>query len=492
MSTTPEVPLPRQPLFWGLLLLYALSHRGSTWLAGVHWGDWCLIWLPSGVGALLAIYYGGRGACIGAVSSLIMSWSLYWSQDSHSDWLRSLLVGVTVSGIDGIQYTVFALMLGPDKRFRLREAGALRQMFVTIGASLLCTVPLFVLLPKLILHIADSQYAPWPWTPHILSEAEGLLISNGLGMLLILPLALALLTPGMRQSLAKTETLLVASALPFVMTLPRLFILQEYLVLPLLAWMALKSKMAGVALGMTIVGITTAIMIHYGLNPLGMLQANLALTTLGAYILCVSIPMLVLGTALDQLDEQNAHLEQIVSARTTALVEANAELQALAHHDPLTGAANRRYFIEETEKNILRAQRYEEPLCICILDIDHFKAINDQYGHGMGDQVLKQLATLCQSLLRESDLFARWGGEEFVILLPGVDIHEALQVADKLRMAVASSPIRFGQLQIAVSFSAGVAQCRANEDLDSMLSRADQGLYRAKASGRNRVLHLAD
>ena len=166
---------------------------------------------------------------------------------------------------------------------------------------------------------------------------------------------------------------------------------------------------------------------------------------------------------------------------------AERELQHLAQEDALTGLANRRHFQSEAERAIDLAQRYQEPLSLIMLDLDHFKQINDQYGHYCGDRVLIEAVLRIKDGLRRADFPCRWGGEEFLILLPHTAIDEARQVAERLRKALADQPLNIDGRELQVTLSAGLAQRQIGEGLDSFIARADAALYAAKHSGRNTV-----
>ena len=193
-----------------------------------------------------------------------------------------------------------------------------------------------------------------------------------------------------------------------------------------------------------------------------------------------------------------AELQQAREATETAnraLQSANAELQRLASTDRLTGIWNRAHFEHAVETEINRAKRYGEPLSLLLFDIDHFKVINDTYGHLVGDQVLIDLTRRVGDRLRAMDVLARWGGEEFVVLMPHCGAVEAMRVAEKLRALVQARP--FATVgQVTSSFGVAVFQPaddldtwlkRADDDLDTWLKRADDALYAAKAAGRNQV-----
>lgn len=193
-----------------------------------------------------------------------------------------------------------------------------------------------------------------------------------------------------------------------------------------------------------------------------------------------------LRDARDALDRLNRELEARVEARTRELQEANQWLEELASIDSLTGASNRRHFMELAKAEISRAQRQRLPLSVIMLDIDFFKSINDRFGHEAGDKVLVALAATIHATLRGGDIFARMGGEEFIVMLPGQGLPEALQMAERLRLLIAQNVVPGCPAGITVS--AGLAGLEnASDEILDLLRRADRGLYRAKNQGRNQV-----
>lgn len=191
------------------------------------------------------------------------------------------------------------------------------------------------------------------------------------------------------------------------------------------------------------------------------------------------------------LRRQRRHLEQEVAARTRDLVAANARLDVLASTDPLTGLLNRRRFLELAQAEQARAQRYGRPVAVLLVDLDHFKRVNDTHGHRMGDAVLRTAADVLTASRRTSDLAARFGGEELVLLLPETDLKGAVGLAERLRLALAGAQTRLDGADVRITASIGVASLRAGESLDSLLHRADQALYSAKRAGRDRVMVAA-
>jgi diguanylate cyclase (GGDEF)-like protein len=171
------------------------------------------------------------------------------------------------------------------------------------------------------------------------------------------------------------------------------------------------------------------------------------------------------------------------------LAAARQQLEAIAMTDALTGLFNRRHIIARFEEECERARRGGAGLSCLLLDVDHFKQINDQFGHQQGDAVLKGIATVLRTTLRAYDLVGRYGGEEFIALLPESDLDTAVEIAERLRATLAATTLlRTGSGEPhPTTASLGVAQWRLGDSVDTLVHRADQALYRAKAAGRNRV-----
>jgi|GEM_PF-374840 len=198
----------------------------------------------------------------------------------------------------------------------------------------------------------------------------------------------------------------------------------------------------------------------------------------------------LLQQARDELQRVNSHLERRVAERTYDLQRANAELERLAATDPLTGIANRRRLLLQLEFELDRGQRQQLPLSLILLDIDHFKSINDTYGHPVGDQVLLGLSGWLQRSLRPYDLPARYGGEEFIVLLPGTSGDDAYAIAQRLCRKLPEEQLSDAEPQLRISASFGVCDwwpSRDSAELEPLLQRVDQALYQAKRDGRRQV-----
>jgi len=181
-------------------------------------------------------------------------------------------------------------------------------------------------------------------------------------------------------------------------------------------------------------------------------------------------------------------MAQELEALITQLQSEKDKLEELAYTDPLTGLSNRRFFLEEMKRVLEAAKRYNEPLTVMILDVDNFKRINDEYGHDVGDMVLKKLADVIRNNIRSSDIAARWGGEEFVIALPKTDEKGALMVAERIRQEFKRSKVKINGEEVGTTVSIGVASFEEGYDLDRLIKEADEALYEAKRTGKDKVV----
>ena len=160
-----------------------------------------------------------------------------------------------------------------------------------------------------------------------------------------------------------------------------------------------------------------------------------------------------------------------------------------ALRDPLTKAYNKKYFADQLQTEIAYSRRHRTPLSLIIFDLDHFKNINDTYGHVAGDMVLIQMADAVQGMLRAEDVFARYGGEEFVIILRGIPLQDSGVLAERIRRHIEQTPFMSGETRLPVTVSVGVAEYdKETEDAMILVEQADMALYAAKQAGRNRVL----
>jgi diguanylate cyclase (GGDEF)-like protein len=181
--------------------------------------------------------------------------------------------------------------------------------------------------------------------------------------------------------------------------------------------------------------------------------------------------------------DDRQRLEELVEARTQ-------ELQVLATTDELTGILNRRRILAVAAEECQRLARYPEALCFAMFDVDHFKLINDLFGHSLGDQALRQVAVTARSQLRLQDRMGRYGGEEFLIVFPETSLEGAARVTERVRAAIETLVIYEGSLRATLTISAGVAEVAQGETLDDVLRRVDSAMYLAKSAGRNQIVQV--
>ncbi len=188
---------------------------------------------------------------------------------------------------------------------------------------------------------------------------------------------------------------------------------------------------------------------------------------------------------MSRLTDELTDLTRELNKKNRELAAANTKITQLMNTDPLTGLSNRRQMTELLETELSKARRHDYPLSAVMMDIDHFKSINDTFGHDGGDRVLAGIAQTMRSMCRKEDIVARFGGEEFILILPGSPASSALECAERIRKAIQNSPFEGIPRQVTASF--GVSLFSKDDTQDSLLKRADNALYQAKTSGRNRV-----
>jgi diguanylate cyclase len=181
-------------------------------------------------------------------------------------------------------------------------------------------------------------------------------------------------------------------------------------------------------------------------------------------------------------------LREALYKNANELKRAYARIEELADTDELTGTLNRRCIMKNLEQEIVRAQRSGRACTVAMIDLDFFKRINDRFGHPVGDEVLRTFGLVLFANIREIDKIGRYGGEEFLLILPEAGIHDAAQAIDRLRSVVAEVDWPTIESGLQVTMSAGATEVRAGDTGESLLTRADEALYRAKAEGRNRVV----
>lgn len=206
------------------------------------------------------------------------------------------------------------------------------------------------------------------------------------------------------------------------------------------------------------------------------------------YLLILTLDAYRRAAALTEVRRQLRHSQQSLQQRLAEIENLQSQLSEQANRDPLTGLYNRRFLDTSLARELPGAERSKQALSLLMLDIDHFKSINDSFGHSAGDEMLRQTAQLLLSLCRKSDLCCRYGGEEFLLLMPQTSLAQAQLHAEKIRMAMQNQQVRYGTHDIRATVSIGLASYPgAAASCDALINSADQALYAAKRGGRNRV-----
>lgn len=198
----------------------------------------------------------------------------------------------------------------------------------------------------------------------------------------------------------------------------------------------------------------------------------------------------MLSGCLTFISARISYLRDIVRERNRNMSATLSRYRQLLSHDELTHALSRRFFMEVLSQTVAQAERYDSGFCVAMLDLDHFKRVNDQYGHPVGDAVLRAVCEAAWSTLRQVDQIGRYGGEEFAVLLPQCPLSDALVVLERVREAIANTHLGHLAPHLKMTISIGVTAYRTRDNVNNLLERADQALYQAKQAGRNRIKSL--
>lgn len=246
-----------------------------------------------------------------------------------------------------------------------------------------------------------------------------------------------------------------------------------------------------------VVILSACLVLHHAyhvLGPVGSLPQHEAGEAISTAIRMIFLAGVLIATALvfgilfiyPQIRQQ-VREEGKLRQMTASLSARSVSLEHAALTDPLTGMQNRRYFDDALREYLEEFKRIEKPVGLMILDLDHFKQINDTHGHDVGDVVLREVAGCLRELTRYHDVVARLGGEEFAVVAPNMDAAALARFAERIRKAVAGMVVVSGNVRLRITTSVGLASWDGEEDADSLYRRADKQLYEAKRLGRNRV-----
>ena len=496
--------LPRVVVWLALPLGYYASAKLGVWLAAMPDGI-SILWPPNSV--LLTAMLLGRGRDIPLLAVLGIAAEVAADMPTFS--VSEALIFGSANAVE----SALACQLLKHWRFDAR-LGTLPDLGKFLLAGPLIAAPFAAALGAGV--YSRLHAGPTPYLELVRLWAMG----DAMGLLIFTPLLLSLAVGGASlhagggaarfgpldaavAGIGVTLTVVLA-AFPRGMV----FGLQvaPVLVIPCVVYLAARFGLRVASASSAVVGVAIAYATAHGQYPFGVMPRAEATMRAQEFILTTSLLTLGLAVLLGQLrarqdelreanerlDQLNRGLESRVAERTAQLHESNRRLEQLAMTDALTGLLNRRAFFAAAHGALESALRHGRPLAAVMIDVDHFKSINDVYGHAAGDSVLRHVAATLSAMVRGEDCLARYGGEEFVLLAPETDLDSAFALACRMGEALRNSPAPIGDGMIKVTASFGVSALGgAGDDLDRLIGRADAALYAGKSAGRDRTIVVA-
>ncbi|PTB83196.1 hypothetical protein C9927_03220 [Pseudidiomarina aestuarii] len=463
------VPLTGRNFLYLLIAsgIYFLSARFAVLLFSLEPGNIALIWLPSGIGLLMVLRFGYWAVPFVVAASFIANSAGMAAVLTEHAWLHTSIAALS----NGVESTLAAALM---RRFLPEGLQSFQDIFPFVfGVCLVSTAAnstiLFVNLVSAGFFSIESSWMVWLI----------LIVTNSLGMLLLVPLAQSLLQAWTNRRAMSLGEASRCTGL-FIMCTGMTWLAFDmfagfiFLILPALMFLAVQGRKESVYITLVAtVGFTVALAASdYG--PFLLSTAEWSRLYLLTYL--YTLIVLVLGTELYQRD-------------LLSEVQARQSWQYRAHHDALTTLGNRSLFIPLLENEMKRAERMNRAFALALIDIDHFKGFNDSFGHALGDKVLREFAQLIRKNLRDIDVAARMGGDEFAILFPETPMSEARHAVERLRKQVEKLTIKYHGRTVNFTISSGLAEFIPHEahTSDAILGRVDQLLYEAKRQGRNQV-----
>lgn len=500
----PALTRPRIHLeTWAALSLQALCMWMTivgSFSVGFASNDVVAIWPAAGFAVCMAVYYGWRAFVF--IFAASFAYSLIF-QTGDNVFYALTGAGNALAAVLGAQF--YASLSGPKQPMKSIQ-GVIKLVAVLAFTMSIIAAAIGMVLVYFYYDVtgADLLQLGWRW-----------FFSDFTGAVLVAPTLLAVFGSWRRRIPGFWTAFgghMVLPASFCALGLAALYMGIEFmpdglgqyptvlLTVPLCMWLALRRHTPSsiLLLSATVIGSLVLTLSAVGDVSEG---AFLAVQLYGLVAMCTSLVVHASTServrAIHALANERQHLEETVAARTAELKEqvtanekANHKLERLARTDSLTGIANRREFTRVANQEISRSRRNQQPLSVVMVDIDHFKKVNDHYGHAAGDAVLRCVASVLRDSARHGvDLAARLGGEEFACLLTNTDINEAKACAERLRRAIAAVNTRFANQRIEVTASLGVSCVnRHTSTIEQALMVADDALYEAKRSGRNQVV----
>lgn len=447
--------------------IYFLSARFAVLLFSLEPGNIALIWLPAGVGLLMVLRFGYWAVPFVVVASFLANSAGMAAVLTDFVWLHTSIAALS----NGLESVIAAALM---RRYLPEGLQSFQDIFPFVfGVCLVSTaINSTILVTNLVIagfFVLESSWMIWLI----------LVVTNSLGILLLIPLAQAVLHAWTNRVPMRIGEMARCIAL-FIMCTGMTWLAFDmfagfiFLILPALMFLAVQGRKESVYVTLAVTVSLTVALAAGDYGPFQLTTAEWSRLYLLSYL--YTLIVLVLGTELYQRD-------------LLSEVEARESWQYRAHHDALTTLGNRSLFIPLLENEMKRAERMNRAFALALIDIDHFKGFNDSFGHALGDKVLREFSQLIRQHLRDIDVAARMGGDEFAILFPETPMSEARHAVERLRKQVESLTIKYHGRSIQFTISSGLAEFIPHEKhtSDAILGRVDQLLYEAKRQGRNQV-----
>ncbi|ATX80705.1 diguanylate cyclase (GGDEF) domain-containing protein [Mariprofundus aestuarium] len=469
-----------------LAIIYFLTAKVSQSFA-INPGNVTPVWIPSGIMLAAVLWRGYRiwpGIFIGAFCG--NTWA-YFSGQTTAELMATLIAGTSNGVGDVLCFLVGAYLI---QRFTATSFPFERSkgvaLFVLFGAFLGSGISAIFG----VISLCTVNIAPW-------GQCFDMLITwwvgDAVGIILITPFLLYWLMKERKfhyglEILSYASILLIIGiySLGLVEVVDGFMLPLSVLILPLM-WSIFRFSPHATHSSILLIGIISIIATRMGVGRFSHGDLNYGLIELQVFLSILSIASLIVHSILyekesiqNELRESNTTLESKVRKRTE-------ELAILASTDPLTGIHNRRSIINQLGFELKRSNRHGSPFSLLMLDLDHFKDINDRFGHSTGDSVLQSVCNICTEELREIDFIGRLGGEEFIILLPETKDDDSEVIAERIRTNIEEKVTLVELEGMNVTVSIGVTQKISDDTERSILNRVDQAMYLSKKNGRNRV-----
>lgn len=475
-----------------LLLVYYLLARWGLEIAGLRYAPVSLVWPASGIALALFLRFGHRPWPLLFIVTLAATWPTLRVQPSA--------VPVDLASVGLIAAAAVLEPLAATWGMRRIARGAFLERAPAFLITMLAVLPLSAAVATIPL-VAGSLTGGLSTVNHwagVLTTWYGMAFSDLIGMILFAPpIWLWMRDPLPRVGWLRGLELVGYVAIAAVALAVRDPVQPFYLLFA--AHLAIAVRLPMVLAG-TAVAITSCVLIWQaatelgGSDPRAVQEVFLTELTL---LLTLNLITYITAVLSHEVAQRQEDLEGRVAERTHALEQANSRLHRLSNTDALTGAWNRRYFDDHTRRELERATHGGSTAGLLAVDLDHFKRINDQFGHPTGDAVLEQIVARLDRQLRPGDLLARIGGEEFIVFLPNCGRETAREIAERLCEAVAADPVCIEDQELPITVSIGVTVTRPADDrqgrsvdalLRSAIAAADHNLFEAKRGGRGRAV----